>query len=63
MYWICTEYLAQIWYWVLGNDTEHLVLDTIDTWYWEGREGVKRPGPGEGVSPVSWSAIIMVNMK
>ena len=34
----------------------------IDTWYWAGREGVKRPGPGEGVSPVSWRLVIMIIM-
>ena len=34
----------------------------IDTWYWAGREGVKRPGPGEGVSPVSWRLVSMIIM-
>ena len=39
-------YWAHTWYWARGY--------WAHTWYWAGREGVKRPGPGEGVSPVSW---------
>ena len=56
-----TKYWAQCGagYWAMALSIQYCK----HTWYWEGREGVKRPGPGEGVSPVSWMTIIMVNIK
>ena len=46
------------WYWVLN--TGHWYW--AHTWYWAGREGVKRPGPGEGVIPVSLIITMMIKI-